>query len=105
MSSGGEGSSAGGGEALRKKIEKLREEVGENWLSVLGEREARASQQQQQQSQQTTKQQRDTEEQVDPNPTEGGHLSRGEPSVEGLTVSAGVKVVKKKGKKKKGKGK
>lgn len=31
-----------GGEAFRKRIEALRDEVGESWLSVLGEREARA---------------------------------------------------------------
>jgi hypothetical protein len=30
------------GEAFRRKIEKLRDEVGESWLSVLGEREARS---------------------------------------------------------------
>ncbi|GAA5924172.1 hypothetical protein JCM3775_005613 [Rhodotorula graminis] len=33
--------SGGGGEALRRRIEALRDEVGESWLSVLGEREAR----------------------------------------------------------------
>ncbi|GAA5890620.1 hypothetical protein JCM8208_004937 [Rhodotorula glutinis] len=39
---GGSGAeSGGGGEALRRRIEALRDEVGESWLSVLGEREAR----------------------------------------------------------------
>ena len=39
---GGSGAeSSAGGEALRRRIEALRDEVGESWLSVLGEREAR----------------------------------------------------------------
>ncbi|GAA5828918.1 hypothetical protein JCM3766R1_003866 [Sporobolomyces carnicolor] len=101
----------GGGEALRRKIEKLREEVGENWLSVLGEREARALQQQQHERQELEKQNRkglegDQEDRADPAKAEAAaRADREEPSVEGLTVSAGVKVVKKKGKKKKSKGK
>ncbi|GAA6051125.1 hypothetical protein JCM3770_004727 [Rhodotorula araucariae] len=40
-STGTGASNAAGGEALRRRIEALREEVGESWLSVLGEREAR----------------------------------------------------------------
>lgn len=38
---GHEAAGAAGGEALRRRIEALRDEVGESWLSVLGEREAR----------------------------------------------------------------
>jgi len=106
-SSGGEG--AGGGEALRRKIEKLREEVGENWLSVLGEREARALQQKQKEDD------KDRAGKAEP-PKEEGRIvqaeeeaeprrQQSEEAVEGLAVSNGVKVVKKKGKKKKGKGK
>ncbi|GAA5871512.1 hypothetical protein JCM16303_000779 [Sporobolomyces ruberrimus] len=110
--SGGEGA-AMGGEALRRKIEKLREEVGENWLSVLGEREARALQQQKKREDEQKKVTVDTasdqpqDASAERGQGEGGSEGhrRDEPSVEGLTVSAGVKVVKKKGKKKKGKGK
>lgn len=39
-SSGGEDAVEKSGEAFRRKIERLRDEVGESWLSVLGEREA-----------------------------------------------------------------
>ncbi|KAG0656816.1 hypothetical protein C6P46_006920 [Rhodotorula mucilaginosa] len=38
------GSGGSGGEAFRRKIEALRSEVGESWLSVLSEREAREEQ-------------------------------------------------------------
>ena len=118
--------SGGGGEALRKKIEKLREEVGENWLSVLGEREARAAalvevEKQQRKQEQEQEHQKAIEDglartrgsgegeaselgQADSERKIGERREREEPSIEGLTVSAGVKVVKKKGKKKKGKG-
>ncbi|GAA5965002.1 hypothetical protein JCM3765_004823 [Sporobolomyces pararoseus] len=122
VNSGASGAAAGGGggEALRKKIEKLREEVGENWLSVLGEREARAAALLQ--VEQERKQRQQQEEEDESNQTRVGgkaessgagqtdpereleRSQREEPSIEGLTVSAGVKVVKKKGKKKKGKG-
>ncbi|GAA5905828.1 leucine-rich repeat domain-containing protein [Sporobolomyces salmoneus] len=117
--SGTSAAGGGGGEALRKKIEKLREEVGENWLSVLGEREARATQEQERVSlerkkkREEEKQQEEVggsnEEQKQGSEQAGeaaGHDGREEPSIEGLAVSAGVEVVqKKKGKKKKGKGK
>jgi len=94
---------------LRRKIEKLREEVGENWLSVLGEREARALQQKQKEDD------KDRAGKAEP-PKEEGRIvqaeeeaeprrQQSEEAVEGLAVSNGVKVVKKKGKKKKGKGK
>ncbi|BGP16973.1 hypothetical protein JCM10213_007419 [Rhodosporidiobolus nylandii] len=39
---GGEGGAESSGDVYRRKIEKLRDEVGESWLSVLGEREAMA---------------------------------------------------------------
>ncbi|GAA5935276.1 leucine-rich repeat domain-containing protein [Sporobolomyces koalae] len=99
LSSGGEGTGAGGGgEALRRKIEKLREEVGENWLSVLGEREARASQQQQQQQQQ---QQKGKEPEVEQPAEVVQPVPEPEAATDRLAVSAGVKVVKKKTSKKK----
>ncbi|SCV70118.1 BQ2448_1512 [Microbotryum intermedium] len=40
-SSGSGSGTENGGEAFRKKIEQLRNEVGESWLSVLGERQER----------------------------------------------------------------
>ncbi|KWU44429.1 hypothetical protein RHOSPDRAFT_25725 [Rhodotorula sp. JG-1b] len=43
-SSSSEAGSGSGGEAFRRKIEALRSEVGESWLSVLSEREAREEQ-------------------------------------------------------------
>lgn len=43
-SEAGSGGGGGGGEAFRRKIEALRSEVGESWLSVLSEREAREEQ-------------------------------------------------------------
>ncbi|GAA5846294.1 hypothetical protein JCM5353_001049 [Sporobolomyces roseus] len=101
-SSGGEG--GGGGEALRRKIEKLREEVGENWLSVLGEREARALQQKEKDTAVGKAESKEAETHVKAEAAEP-RRQQSEEAVEGLAVSSGVKVVKKKGKKKKGKGK
>ncbi|GAA5967463.1 hypothetical protein JCM21900_004841 [Sporobolomyces salmonicolor] len=89
------GSSAGGeaGGEFRRKIEQLRDEVGENWLSVLGEREARAEREK--------KLPEDELEEEGEGQGEGDRDAGGEEAAQAPTVSAGVRVVKKKGKKKK----
>ncbi|GAA5861061.1 hypothetical protein JCM1840_003067 [Sporobolomyces johnsonii] len=89
------GASAGGeaGGEFRRKIEQLRDEVGENWLSVLGEREARAEREK--------KLSEDEPDEEGDGQAEGEREAEGEEVVQAPAVSAGVRVVKKKGKKKK----
>ncbi|BGP48974.1 hypothetical protein JCM10450v2_004853 [Rhodotorula kratochvilovae] len=77
---------AGGGEALRRRIEALREEVGESWLSVLGEREAR--ERERRDAPVTTSQSAAVEAEGAMGSGKGAHEAREEPRVEGEEAAA-----------------